>query len=475
MSERVIILRGDAACLPLADESVDLIVTSPPYWNLRSYTDGGEHYAGQIGSEPTPGEYIAALMRCTREWKRVLKPSGSIFVDLGDKYSDRGHGPNRGNGTGRGPQATSLPQTRGPLEKSLLLLPERYRVGCVDELGLIARAVIEWSKPNGLPESVTDRVRRSHEDIVHFTKQPRYFAAVDEIREPHAYPNDRRGESWRRLVIGATDHHSRSDPNPLGKLPGSVWEIASAPLAVPPELGVSHFAAYPPELVRRIVLGWSPSGICTGCGEGRRPVVRSSRLSTEGERLAAARGTGAPAYAGTVQNGRPGAELGKRNALSGPELARHTVPPSITGYACACTPFTDHPERRGKDFHAGTDRAVNGMNDGNGGERYRRYMEELANPRGPVREYHLDGWTPPPARPAVVVDPFGGTGTSALVASVLGRTGITVDRSADYCRLARWRTSDPAERARALSVPKPPKQVDGQGSLFDGLEDGGAA
>jgi hypothetical protein len=77
---------------------------------------------------------------------------------------------------------------------------------------------------------------------------------------------------------------------------------------------------------------------------------------------------------------------------------------------------------------------------------------------------------PPPTRPAVVLDPFGGTGTTALVADVLGRTGISVDRSADYCRLARWRTTDPGERARALGVPKPPPVPDGQGDLFKDLE-----
>lgn len=80
------ILRGDTRHLPLRDATVDLIVTSPPYWALRSYTDGGAHYPGQIGSEPTPTDYIAALVDCTAEWVRVLKPSGSLFVNLGDRY-----------------------------------------------------------------------------------------------------------------------------------------------------------------------------------------------------------------------------------------------------------------------------------------------------------------------------------------------------------------------------------------------------
>lgn len=89
---------------------------------------------------------------------------------------------------------------------------------------------------------------------------------------------------------------------------------------------------------------------------------------------------------------------------------------------------------------------------------------------GPWREYHLDGWMQPQARPAVVLDPFGGTGTTALVAKALGRHGVSVDRSADYCRLAEWRTTDPGQLAKAMRVAAPPKQLDGQVSLFDEVE-----
>jgi hypothetical protein len=73
------------------------------------------------------------------------------------------------------------------------------------------------------------------------------------------------------------------------------------------------------------------------------------------------------------------------------------------------------------------------------------------------------------AIPGVVLDPFGGTGTTALVASCYGRVGISVDLSADYCRLAQWRTTDPAEHARVLGVDKPPVQVDGQLGMFEGI------
>lgn len=403
MTGRALVLRGDARALPLPDSSVDLILTSPPFYALRSYTDGGEHYEGQIGSEATPGEYIDALLDCTREWMRVLKPTGSMFIDIGDKYSDRGHGPNRGNGTGRGPQSTLLPQTRGPLEKSLLLLPERYRIGCVDQLGLIVRAVVIWHKLNCLPESVKDRVRRSHEDWVHLVKQPRYYSAVDEIREPHSagthagrtrkVGNDSGDGVQHRTFAGNSDLF-----NALGKLPGSVWEIPSEPLRVPERLGIDHFAAYPTEWPRRIIAGWSPPGNCVECGEGRRPVVRRTRDT----------------YYGNGRH-RAGAQQMKDGAAeTGWAMdEKWSTSTRITGYVCACT-------------------------------------EPIA-----------------PTRTGVVLDPFGGTGTTALAARALGRIGMTVDRSMDYCRLAAWRTTDPGELAKAMRVEKPPAQLDGQEALFD--------
>jgi DNA modification methylase len=313
----ITLIQADARALPLADASVDLIVTSPPYWGLRSYQDAGQHFDGQIGAEATPSAYIDSLVKCTAEWKRALKPGGSIWVNLGDKYSDRGHGPSRG----RGPQAETLRQTRGPREKSLLGMPQRYVIRCMDDLDLLLRAEVIWSKPNGLPESVRDRVRRSHETWFHFVQSRHYFSSVDAIREPVGpaksrgrNPNGPSPDNWDRGRPTTT-------PNPLGKLPGSVWEIATQPLQVPAEVGVDHFAAFPMEWPRRIISGWSPA----------------------------------------------------------------------------------------------------------------------------------DG---------TVLDPFGGTGTTALVADVLGRHGISVDMSSDYLRIARWRTTDPRQRARAAGVRTPRRHAE---------------
>ena len=280
-------------------------------------------------------------------------------------------------------------------------MPWRYALGCTDDLGLILRAEIVWAKPNGLPESVTDRVRRAHEQVFHFTRQPRYYSAVDEVREAHAGTTHPQGPRPQLQSGNGVTHKlggfDSATLNPLGKLPGSVWSIPSAPLTVPAHLGVDHFAAYPPELVRRIILGWSPREVCSGCGEGRRPVSDRWKIVTQH----------------AITPSHKSSDNGRSRDF---DWDRKASLATITGYACACPDTTA------------------------------------------------------PATPGLVVDPFGGTGTTALVAAVHGRTGITIDRSNDYCRLAQWRIHDPAERARALNVPKPPPITDGQEALFSALE-----
>jgi DNA modification methylase len=391
------VIRGNARHLPLADNSVDLVVTSPPYFALRSYQDGGEHYAGQIGDEPTPAEFVASLLEVTRECVRVLKPSGSLWVNLGDKYAQPGKGERNRNGLGSadlpeigaGFLRSAVGQSYGGVRgKSLIGIPWRYALACIDDLGLILRAEVIWSKPNGLPESVTDRVRRSHEQWFHFTREPRYFSAVDEIREAHkpgqspsALSFNRSGRETAPGQTMAPHRVGRDDQglNPLGKLPGSVWTVPTEPLRVPDHLGIDHFAAFPTEWPKRIIQGWSPQGVCVECGEGRRPQVVTDLGIKE-------RNT--PAY-GAGNHGTGGSTLGSRGPTA-----------TITGYSCAC------PE--------------------------------------PTAD----------TRPSVVLDPFGGTGTVAMVAKALGRHGITVDMSADYCRLAEWRTNDRNQLAKVLGIAK---------------------
>jgi DNA modification methylase len=471
------ILRADALHMPLADNSVDLIVTSPPYFALRSYRDGEEHYASQLGSEPSPLEFLAALWRATAEMKRVLKPSGSIFVNLGDKYSQRValRDSSHQDGLFDRPELRkdwlrdkALGRTRMPYqnvtdedgsyipEKSLMGLPWRYAIGCIDQLGLILRAEIVWEKPNGLPESVADRVRRNHEQWFHLTKEGRYFSGVDEIREAHETARHAPGNRSRgaealdvrgaaQASKGLSGHLAQPDRewgNPLGKLPGSVWTIATEPLIISQEIRdhyslPEHFAAFPQELPRRLILGWSPSGICTTCGEGRRPV--STKTGERGRE---------PGGGGTYRSMKePGA---KDTNLATAALE----PRAIIGYACACTPRTSHRGKQG-DWKAGREvMSEHGSDDfhspGNAVPRRPGGFGTKVPSSAGEWEYHLDGWAPPPTRPAVVLDPFCGTGTTVGVAKALGRYGVGLDLSSDYTRLARWRVFQSGHFAKTV-------------------------
>ena len=392
MANDALLVRGDALALPLADDSIDLVVTSPPYFALRSYQDGGEHCDGQIGSEASPQEFLEALWAATAEMVRVVKPSGSIFVNLGDKYAGSIGRNNNGTGSstlGGGTSvrnraaakaATYSTTTRS---KSLMGLPWRYAIGCIDDLGLILRSEIVWSKPNGLPESVTDRVRRSHEQWFHFTLEPRYFSAIDEIREAYTSPPAKAQKS-KAAESGATLNPTHDlEHNPLGKLPGSVWSIPSEPLQVPDHLGVDHFAAFPQEWPRRLILGWCPQEVCSECGEGRAPVV-------EKELELDHHSTHAKTHRGAV------GDNGVRTARgSASDNVSRTVA-TITGYACAC------PDNSA------------------------------------------------PSTPGVVLDPFVGTGTVPMVARALGRHGVGIDMSSDYLRLASWRVFDSGHAAKSV-------------------------
>ena len=192
--------------------------------------------------------------------------------------------------------------------------------------------------------------------------------------------------------------------------------------------------AHAARLPRRVILGWSPPGVCTACGQGLRPVVdrsekalhRPSGAERIGQRMAAV------------------SHSERERSNCGNVLSVHR----ITGYACACGTW---PITEDREPDVAPSQAWRSPDTSQPGE---RGVKALSG--------HI-----PPIRPAIVLDPFGGTGTTALVASVLGRHGISVDLSMDYARLAKWRVNDHGERARALMVPKPPPQVDGQDALFE--------
>ncbi len=271
----------------LPDNSVDLVVTSPPYWGLRDYGEdavtiwggdascehefieytrpsGGGHpsesakvgttkkdvqrvyeskaaicshcnaWKGQLGLEPHPQQYLEHLWQICDEIKRVLKKSGSVYWNLGDTYCGYW-----GNKNGEGTEYGNIPvhghnqNKRGKLgkiidggwiqPKQLMLIPSRFAIG-MQERGWILRNDIIWRKPNSMPSSVKDRLNTTYEHIFHFVKSRRYYYDLDAIRKPF------RSEDTSPRKSGTIPNHKDRTRgqgreffgNPKGKNPGDV-------------------------------------------------------------------------------------------------------------------------------------------------------------------------------------------------------------------------------------------------------------
>lgn len=235
------ILVGDALSelRKLPSNSVDCIVSSPPYFRLRNY--GVE---GQLGMEATVEDWVAGLRAVFTEAARVLKPTGSLWLNVGDSYSTH--------------------KDLGALPKGQLLGPERLLLG-LNEDGWIVRNKVLWTKPNAMPTSVRDRLNTTHEYLFFCVRQPCYYFDLDAIREPH---RTHRVVGQRTVpdltnVIGplAAKRDGLSRPrlngipgHPLGKNPGDAWSIATR------SFRGAHFATFPEALVRRPIAATCPPG-----------------------------------------------------------------------------------------------------------------------------------------------------------------------------------------------------------------------
>lgn len=186
MSDRLIILQGDCRQMlkTLPDQSVANVVTSPPYWKLRDYG-----IAKQLGQETTPEEYIAAMVEVFREVRRVLKDDGTCWINLGDSYTshpgqrkvgDKGGAKTQ---TNHGSETAPLRTAPNVPPKNLIGIPWRVAFALQAD-GWYLRQDIIWSKPNPMPESVTDRCTKSHEYIFLLSKKERYFYDAEAIKEP---------------------------------------------------------------------------------------------------------------------------------------------------------------------------------------------------------------------------------------------------------------------------------------------------
>lgn len=247
----------------LSASSVDMCLTSPPYFRLRDY--GAD---GQLGLEASVDSWAGAIRSIAAEVRRVLVPTGTFWLNLGDTYANH--------------------PRQGAPSKSLLLGPERV-AQLLQQDGWIIRNKIIWAKPNPMPSSVGDRLTAAYEVIYLFAKQGRYHFDLDAIRKPHRSrpgkpprPAARRSgkERWRGpnadSTTGLVAMKARGIVgHPLGKNPGDVWTIATA------AGNGSHHAAFPEPLAMRCIQAGTPEARCATCrAPWRRPIRRLGATAT---------------------------------------------------------------------------------------------------------------------------------------------------------------------------------------------------
>ena len=362
------ILTGDCrtTLASLDAESVQMCVTSPPYFGLRDYG-----HTGQIGLEPTPDAYVAELVAVFREVRRVLRDDGVLWLNLGDSYAamrDSKATPDTLRGDSDG-TAVAGASNRNPANlraaglkhKDLCGIPWRVAFALQAD-GWYLRSDIIWHKPNPMPESVTDRPTKSHEYLFLLAKSERYYYDADAIAEPSIYPDDKRrplgskgawemdGRAQRENGGGVAYDHDTTTRNKR-----TVWTIATQPFKG------AHFATFPPALIEPCILAGSAKECCAACGAPSvRQVERTAMVIDRSER--------------THDKGRTRA--------SGTMVSPATS--VTTGFAPSCS------------CNAGV---VSGT----------------------------------------VLDPFGGAGTTGLVADRLGRNAILCELNPDYAAMAERR------------------------------------
>ena len=263
--DTVTLLLGDAhdVLAGLSNESVDCIVTSPPYYGLRDYGT-----PGQYGLEETPAAFVEQLRRVFSQARRVLAADGTLWVNLGDSYSGSWGNQSR-NATspgkisgddGRYPATDTRTGAQKPGEppaKNLFGIPWRVAFALQDD-GWILRNEIIWHKTNAMPESVRDRLSGRHETLFLFSKSQRYHFDLDAIREPHTAPERKSGARAfraRNLNHPRTGTGTYDGPDSRGRNPGDVWSIPTRPY---PQ---AHFAVFPIDIpLRAIKAGCRPGG-----------------------------------------------------------------------------------------------------------------------------------------------------------------------------------------------------------------------
>lgn len=394
----------------LPANSIHCCVTSPPYWGLRDYG-----VAGQLGQEPTPELFVSSMVAVFDEVRRVLRPDGTCWVNMGDSYAATGKNRTVAQATaksgltgGLGTQCASLKQQSkvvgGLKAKDLVGIPWRLALG-LQASGWWLRDCIVWHKPNVMPESVRDRSSRAHEYIFMLAKSRKYY--FDQVAISEKAVTGHNGSHFHKGKTGETQHRCSDKPRDdyETRNPRSVWAITLK------SFKGAHFATFPPELPMKCILaGTSAVGCCPACGAPWKRLTEKTRVAT-----------------------RPGTDSKVNRASSQPG-----------------SPFEQH---------SGT---VAGNRD----------------PKRHITRVETTGWIQgckcEPADPtrSKVLDPFSGSGTTGMVATELNCEYIGCELNPEYAamtvkRIGSWkRFTETKTKLEKSARRKPAKVVPAQKSLF---------
>lgn len=247
----------------LPAESVNTCVTSPPYFGLRDYG-----HEGQIGAEPTPDEFVEALVRVFREVRRVLRDDGTLWLNLGDSYatgtkaSRQPGNKSFGESTARAQGVDRIGTPDGMKTKDLLGIPWMVAIALRAD-GWYLRQDIIWHKPSPMPESVRDRCTKAHEYVFLLSKSPRYYYDHEAVKEPatgrdpgnksHKY-----ADQYAREKDATQQHRTKAGLTAMGAVERrnrrTVWTVSTRPYKG------AHFATFPPDLILPCILAGCPEG-----------------------------------------------------------------------------------------------------------------------------------------------------------------------------------------------------------------------
>lgn len=261
----VTILVGDCRekLRELADGSVNMCVTSPPYFGLRDY-----QVDGQMGLEPTPDDFVAGMVEVFREVRRALRDDGTLWLNLGDSYAGSWGARGRGEGTNaprsdleakHGTDAPARNGYPGIKPKDLLGIPWAVAFALRADGWYLRRDII-WNKPNGMPENVNDRPTAAHEYVFLLSKSRRYFYDGEAVKEDAVsdHPSGNGFKREARLTYQNSFGEGRGNsmqwqPTDKRNL-RDVWTVPVRPF------DAAHFATYPPELIEPCILAGCPKG-----------------------------------------------------------------------------------------------------------------------------------------------------------------------------------------------------------------------